>query len=460
MTPSLIPTNNTHLGFWLRHPGLLVGLTFLIGVSTLFGSLFWALYLGWLRKWPQLLLLPLSFFYAASLSPPQHINSTTKAIFSIHSLQPHNSPFHKGLQYKGTLYLPEGPIACCIYTQKHHPANTDYLLTGTLSSHGFKPKEWVPLPNTWSLAEFRYQMKERLKTFLHEKLSTPRAATLLSSLLTGDVEDRSLRYEFGRLGLQHILAISGFHFGLLIAFCSFFLTLFLPEKPKLIFLLICITLYFLFIGPSPAVQRSWIAATLYLLAPLLNRRTNGLNLLGVALAIEVLLDPFVYSNIGFQLSFLSCGGILLFHPLIEKSLRPLLPKRDAFQIMHLSLLYKHLHLASATLRQTLSLGLSVNLALFPLLLYHFHQFPFLSLLYNLFFPFLISLSLFALLISFALPFLFPLTNWFTAQILTLAAYPPLALDYVIAIKNIPYWTIPIYLFALFLFTIHINHKNK
>jgi len=463
-----------HSEFWNRQPAFLTGLNLLIGTSSalfweapwnwIFISL-WCFYLIYLRSWHSILLLAGSVVYSLCLyTHSNEMPNGTKGYFSISSLQPHQTPFQKGLLYKGTLYLDGRRIPCSIHTRcENRPsADKDYIVSGTLKQrgtheYGFKTKQWIPIEKSFSLAELRYQAKEGLRHFLEQKLVLPRTATLLGSLMTGDVEDRSLRYEFSRVGLQHILAISGFHFGLLIAFCSFFLSLFLPSRWKLIALLIFVNAYFVFVGSSPAVQRSWLTASLYLCGKLIGRHSTGMNLLGAALCLEVIADPLASANLGFQLSFLSCLGILLFHPPFEQSLRRFLPKRNSSQTDQLNLLSKHGYLLAASMRQALSLTLAVNIAIFPLLLYHFHQFPLLSLLYNLFFPFFLTIALFSLLVSclvhlFIAPaasILFHITDFLTAQLLDLAAYPPLALDYSIRTLAFSAWIIPFYLFVLF-----------
>ncbi|HSX26087.1 MAG TPA: ComEC/Rec2 family competence protein [Chlamydiales bacterium] len=472
---------NEHLNFWKENPALKLALSLLIGTSSyLFWEtpwnwifpLLWALYLLWLRSWIPLLLIFGGALYSWALYSTHPASGKQIAYFSISSLQPHQSPFHRGFVYRGSLYTANNQIPCAVYFQGHSPpaANCDYLLSGQLTqregfSYTFKAKDWVPIPKTWSLAEFRFRTKETFRTFLEQKLTRPRTATFLSSLITGDVEDRSLRYEFGRLGLQHILAISGFHFGILIAFSSFFLSFFLSSRWKIIFLLVAVNSYFLFVGSLPAVQRSWLTAQLYLISKLIGRQTTGLNLLGVALLIEVILNPLVSSHIGFQLSFLSCGGILLFHPHFERWLRKFLPKRKSYT---LTLLSQHGYLLSSFLRNSLSIALSVNIALLPLLLYHFHQFPLLSLFYNLFFPFFVGGALFLLLLSLILYILFSpiaepffyLTDFWTAQLLDLAAYPPLALDYSIRVYSVAPYLIPLYLFGLFCIVQWLMYKRQ
>jgi competence protein ComEC len=461
--------------FWRQHPALLFALSLLIGSSSflfwetpwnyLFVS-FFTLYLIYIRKYLILISLFGSFLYAFILyknTPLLTTPTEIQALFSIDSVQIHHSPFQKSRLYKGTVYLKEGAFPCSIYYRgKEAPdATKDYLIQGILKQRGaydylLSAKEWVAVENSWSLAEMRYQIKESFRQFLHKKLSS-RSALFLGSLITGDVEDRQLRHEFGKLGLQHILAISGFHFGLLIAFSSLLLGLTLSKFWKNIVLMIIINLYFLFIGALPAVQRSWLAAELYLGAKLLKRQTSGLNLLGCAMALEICQNPLITAHVGFQLSFLSCGGILLLHPLFNKYLKKWMPRRNRSEIGSLNLFSQHGYLFSSLFRQAFSLTLAVNCTILPLLLYHFHQFPILSLFYNLFFPFFVGGVLFLLLLALLLEWvisplsspLFSLTDKLTTYLLNLISYPPSQLDYSLSIAHFPAWIIPIYLFVLF-----------
>lgn len=461
-----------HRPFWTKHPAFLLSLSLLIGTSSaLFWEspwnwlwpVLWMIYLAILRAWAPIPLVIGGILYGLCLY--SGTPSGDKAYFSIASMQPHATPFQKGLLYRGTLFTNNGQWPCSVYhsIDERPRADCDYVLHGKLMQRGsyeyaFKAKDWIAVKNTWSLAELRFQSKEKFRQFLTQKLHQPRTATFLSSLITGDVEERSLRYEFSKLGLQHILAISGFHFGILIAVCSFFLGTMFSHRWKIIALLIVVNLYFFFIGSVPAIQRSWLMAALYLTGKLIGRTSSGLNLLGVALGVEIILDPLISAHLGFQLSFLSCIGILLLYPLFEKLLRRPFPKRLSLEPF--DILPQHIYLFSGFLRQALSITLAVNVAILPLLLYSFHQFPLLSLLYNLFFPFLVSAALFSLLVSLLVHLLFPplatlffqITDFFTAQLLDLAAYPPLALDYSLSVSAFPAWSIPLYLFGLFCLT--------
>lgn len=467
---------NNHVAFWRLHPALLCGLTLLIGCGSilhlesysLFIPLFWALYLLTMRKIPIVFLLGASMLYGAYHRPdPDPIK---KGYFSIGALKPHQSPFQKNLLYQGMLQTENSSIPCSVYapfSKKHIRANSDYVLEGVskrIDPHHllFKPKSWKRVKNSWSMAELRFKAKERFRKFLKEKLKRKDTASFLSSMITGDVEKRFLRFSFAKLGLQHLLAISGFHFAILILFSSFFLKMCFTSRGTLFGLFLVVNLYFIFVGSLPAVQRSYLLALLYLSAILLGRNPNPLNLLGAAMLIELLFDPLVCGSIGFQLSFLSCSGILLFYRRFERFFKPV-PISDTAPMIE-----KHIRILSAFFRKAISLNLAVNLALLPLILYHFHTFPLLSLLYNLFFPPFVTVALFMLLSSLVVHLVAPpisglffsFTDFFTGEILDLSAYPPIALDYSIRVCHFPFEWVLIYLFTFLAISISIERNTS
>lgn len=464
-----------------EHPALFFGLSALLGSLLYFEHAWvpviaWTLllfFISWKRALLQIGVVLLFHLYCAHLFSSPPIPGAGKAVFAIHSVQRHRSPFSSGWIYKGELRAFEsqsGHWPCTIVTHgERQKAASDYFIDGELFAEdrftfGFKPKEWKPIAGTWSLAEIRFQAKEGIRSLLHRKM-TPKAADFLAALFTGEVDDRMLRFEFGRLGLQHILAISGFHFALVAAFAALLLRPICPYRPRLIALLATATLYFLLVGNSPPVLRSFLAAALFLSGRLLQRRSSSLNLLGAGLLFEIALDPLSALSIGFQLSFLSCGAILLLNAPIRCALSFLLPKRSLRESAALPPLSQFAYAAISFFTRALSLTLAVNLALLPLLLYHFHRFPLLSLLYNLFIPPLSALSLLLLLPAFALhplspllalPF-FKLSGFLADELLEIVAYPPAVLDAALS-GVLPGWTLAPWLSILFLVGIYFQHS--
>jgi competence protein ComEC len=160
-----------------------------------------------------------------------------------------------------------------------------------------------------------------------------------------------------------------------------------------------LSIYFLFLGYSASIFRAWISCMIGLGGGLGRRNSCALNTLGVALLTILLLDPLQIAHLGFQFSFLTTVSILLLYPCCDLVLQHILQKRSLSQMVDMDRMNQHGYCFLTFFRQGIALTLAVNLTAFPLMLYYFEKFPLLSLLYNLFFPFLITLSMLLLLLG-------------------------------------------------------------
>jgi len=471
------------IAFWKEHPALFWGLSLLLGCSS-------AVYFHWIylllfillalsiRTFVKIaglfLISGLGYILATISSPFDPLASPCcegTAYFSIRSVKISSSPFNRSYLYEGTIRIFETQdqeqalrLPCRIYfplNKQRPPANQDYLLQGKLckkrGSYIFKPKEWQPIEGTWSMAEWRFRAKEKVHHYLRIHFAHHKVSSFFHALATGDIDERSLSLEFKRLGLQHILAISGFHFGLMAGFLGFILRLFLPFRLAYVLLLFFLMVYFLFLGEAPSVERAWVGASVALLALLINRTSNGLNALGISLIVVLLLDPQAVKQIGFQLSFLCTLALLLYFPLVNSWVSVFLPKRSLAEVAEFSLWDQHGYIGSAWIRNALSLNIAVTLFVLPALLFIFHQFPFSSLIYNLFFPFWVSIAFFLLLAGFLFHGLCPplammihtCNDYLTNGLLHLSSSPPSFLDFCLTAKSLPFTLVIIYLAFLF-----------
>jgi competence protein ComEC len=462
--------------FWERHPALFVGLSLLLGTAPAFHPHLLPLFLFaalccTARSRGHLILALISFLLACGLSTARYpkvvllqekIHGTGQ--LHIQQIKHQSSPFSRSLLYAGVLeqfVSDDGQVfhdlPCAVYRPpfgKHPPADTDYRITGTLCQKGdyafvLKPDKKVPwekLPSAFNLSEWRFQAKQSVSAWLKNEIADPGARTFLNALATGVIDERILSMEFGKIGLQHLLAISGFHFALAAFFLNFLFRLFLPYRISAALLIAMLTLYYLFLGNAPSILRAYIAISMVAAGHLFSWRLSGLNALGSGLIVELLVDPLSITQTGFQLTFLCTFAILLYYPILSRAMTLLLPQRSAAEARSMSLLDKHGYLLSSLLRSSLALNFSVHLIALPVLLYHFHKFPLLSLAYNLFFPVCAALSMLLLCAAFFfapwLPFLshaiHALNNLWTSSILGVTSNPPALLDFSLRCKNIPF----------------------
>lgn len=371
------------------------------------------------------------------------------------------------LQFKSQDSVYNNIPVSIVITEKAPPMDRQWLLKGKIkhgkSGWSFKSdpqSPWKPLLGTTCWAEKRFCLKKKVKQAIEDAFSHPRAASLLGGLATGDFDDRTLSSDFARFGLSHLLAISGFHFALFASFLSFMIRPFLNPKYASIALLLLLGGYFLFLGDSPSVMRAFFTLFIFLFSPLFGESSLAESSLGAALIACLVFDPTWAYSIGFQLSFLSTGAILTLFPLIDTYMKQWFVPRQREIIAILPWHQKMGLLILGFIRQALSLNIAITLPGLPALLFLFHQFPLLSLFYNLFFPFLVSISLFLLLISVFIPWLHYINSYYTNFILNLTHELPPSLDMMIRTEAFSLEITLGLLTIIFYFALHNKAKMK
>lgn len=455
------------LKFWVKNRALLFGLAALLGTYfALLSPLALIPFLFLLHKKHLYLtlfffLLPLITLYHFYDFPPS--GTVVEGRFHIHSLHARQG-FANGWIYTGILKTKKGRLRCRIASNSFHAADCAYDIIGTLTTHdrrfyALRPSNWEKVSGSFSFAQIRYQAKKWVQSYIDRNIKQQKAAHFLSGMVTGELEDRVLQRDFGNLGLSHIMAISGFHFALLTLAFHFFFRLILSYKIEIILLMLVLTLYLLFIGDTPSIQRAWSVAMVFLLGGLLERPALALNSLGVALLFATLLNPHSSLTLSFQLSFLATGGILLGYQPINSLAKHWIPSLPLKKAQIRSLLWQHGFLFVSLVRQALALTGAVHFALIPLLLAYFHTFPLNSLIYNLFFPFCAGIALFLFLLSISTGgLLHPLNGWYCEKLMLLTESPPLSLK-PFYLENISNLFIVTYLTILFIILI-IYHEFK
>lgn len=197
------------------------------------------------------------------------------------------------------------------------------------------------------------------------------------SLLTQETKDL-----YSSSGASHVLALSGLHLGIIYG-----LLLMLSFRRKT-FVFTCavilvLWLYVLLVGMSSSVVRAAVLLSLYTLLQLLGREKVSLNALGFAGFLMLLVNPESLYDVGFQLSFVSVGSILLCSRFIQHTPSCLLlsdkwkDRTDKYGRM-LSL-YRN---GVRWLWQMMGVSLSAGLGVTPLVAYYFGRIPVYFLLTN------------------------------------------------------------------------------
>lgn len=414
-----------------------------------------------------------------------------QAHIRITNISPTSSHFSSGLLYRGRIlsFLPEAStplsfpiknIPFTLYLPNKSRVSSDhqeFRVYATLKKTPHKTScllkvsnqsSFIPCLSWKNLSQLRLESKEKVKKFIQKNIVDAKAADFLSGISTGEFEDRCILFNFNRLGLAHIMAISGFHFSIVSSFLCFFFHLLLPPRFTSYLLISLLSFYFLFLGWGPSILRAWVAQASFLLAFLFRRKSDSLNNLGLALILCLTCDPFYYESLGFHLSFLATASILLFYEPLDTAFQIIYPKKTLAQALESNWRETLPYLWHSTLRKALALLTSVHLSTIAATLYFFHKFPLMSLLYNLFFPFLVSLSLILLLtsslIGFALPvvgkYLHLFNSHYTKFVLDFSFHMPVSLDVAWRTHSFPKAFFLLYLIGIFITGIYFHFSMK
>ena len=221
-----------------------------------------------------------------------------------------------------------------------------------------------------ALYTLRIQGYETLKM-----LFPPPESDLLSGILLGRDEgmSSSLNEAFRRTGTTHIIAISGFNIAILAGLFSSIFTRLLGKKWGALVAILAIASYTILVGGDAAVVRAAIMGGVGVFGGMFGRRQNGLNSLGLAALLMMLINPDLPWDVGFQLSAAATLGLILYaQPLEEHCLRVLerwLSEEQAQKWIGL-------------LSEILLFTIAAQIMTLPLIVYHFRGVSWLMMLAN------------------------------------------------------------------------------
>ena len=221
---------------------------------------------------------------------------------------------------------------------------------------------------------------------------------ILSALTIGDKEELSEEIQeiYSVSGASHILAISGLHIGLLYAVLWILLS---PLRKRKLFkfmsvLLIVGTLWLFaaLTGFPASVVRSVIMFSLIALSSLTQERPHTLNTLASAAFVMLLFQPLWLFEIGFQMSFAAVVAIVTLNPFLSS----LWPTKNKIL---------------SKFRDLLSVSISAQIGVAPIVAFYFHRFSIYFILSNLWAIPMVTLIMYVALVMLVLSPFYSIQQW-------------------------------------------------
>lgn len=165
-----------------------------------------------------------------------------------------------------------------------------------------------PFPSRWS---------DTLYAGLRRSLPGDEGAVLAALCLGRDeAVPEAIVTAFRDSGLSHLLVVSGLHLSLVVLALRLVLRRAAGYRLSAVLTVPVMALFMALVGLSPSVMRAGLMCLCWLVGILCRRRSEGLNSLGLAAAILLLMNPYQLYSASFQLSFLATAGVLCLSPVL------------------------------------------------------------------------------------------------------------------------------------------------
>ena len=168
--------------------------------------------------------------------------------------------------------------------------------------------------NTNDISMFITQQRELLSRYIR-LISNEETGALVSALLLGerDLLSDQLRLDFKRIGISHILALSGMHLAILSLGIGKVLSLLkVKKKARLVITMIFVFLYMAFTGFSFSVCRAGIMILVSHTLFLFGHTRDSLTALSIAVTVICIFQPFAIFSISLWLSAAATFGIIAY----------------------------------------------------------------------------------------------------------------------------------------------------
>ena len=223
------------------------------------------------------------------------------------------------------------------------------------------PDEVCIIPQKASPPGWVSRLRDRLFLAIQNNIADTATMALTEATLLNDrsLLDNQIWRAYSLTGIAHIIAISGMHISLFFSILLVFLWWLKAPGIRWLKYLLALPLIWLYIALTnfpPSAVRAAVMFSIVFLGLAFRRDVNPLNLLAATGFIILCFRPQWLFDAGIQLSFTAVASIFLFFK----------PVKDCWQPK--TRLFK-------ALWNLIALSLSVQILVFPIVLYYFHQFP-------------------------------------------------------------------------------------
>ena len=205
-----------------------------------------------------------------------------------------------------------------------------------------------------------------------KKILKEETSSILLGLILGykiDIEEET-QENFRNASMSHILAVSGMHVTYVILGINIIFKNLIGKKKTNILSILILIFYMFITNFSPSITRASIMGIIMIFSKLIYRKNDIYTSISASLFLILIYNPFLIQNLGLQLSYVGVVGIVIFNKSIFNILKNIKVKNKVYKYKIKPKIQKYLE----KIKEIISVSISVQMSIFPKILYNLNTF--------------------------------------------------------------------------------------
>jgi len=246
----------------------------------------------------------------------------------------------------------------------------EFMSEKHIYSSAYIPSDsWMLRDSNMTFTRMGFLMQKRAFHYFKQSNISEQSLAIIYALAFGNKSllPANTKQAFASSGAMHVLAVSGLHVGIVSSILLFLCMPLRHARWNIVRMFLAISgiwFYACIAGMSPSVQRAAIMFSMLSVGVLLKRRVSSYNTISAAAFISILIDPFAFYNVSFQLSYVAVLSIL-------------------YGVPKLQTLFYSKNKIIQYVWGIIAVSIAVQIGTFPISIFYFKQIPLFSIFTNI-----------------------------------------------------------------------------